>query len=162
MCEGEQRVPNLRLDCVWTVHRELDILVDDRRGGASPVRLGDKFGGGQLQYSGSMGVVRLVTEDLAQQVRGRSPLLGHECGHRLVEEPVCQRLTHRRYQLLAVERDGVDLDRVPADQRGQGGRNSFARGIRASSTRIGITRIFRVSAVSISSRTKSAGLSSRR
>ena len=30
--------------------------------------------------------------------------------------------SHRGYQPLGVEGDGVDLDRVPADQRGQGGR----------------------------------------
>jgi hypothetical protein len=29
---------------------------------------------------------------------------------------------HRRYQPLGVEREGVDLDRVPADQRGKCGR----------------------------------------
>ena len=32
--EGEQRIPNLRLDGVRTVHRELDILVDFRATGA--------------------------------------------------------------------------------------------------------------------------------
>jgi hypothetical protein len=55
-----------------------------------------------------------------------------------------ERLMHSSYQPPGVERQSVDLDRVPVDQRARVAGNSSAPGICASSNRIAITRIFRV------------------
>jgi hypothetical protein len=105
-------------------------------------------------------------EDLAQQVDGLIPLLGPECGQRLVVEllqlrsgasvgnlQLCQRLSTAAISRLVSNVRGLISTAFRRTSGARVGGNSFACGIRASSTRIGITRISRVSAVSISRRT---------